>query len=214
VKVTLMVRRSLALAALLATLPAQAFERSPQEIRQQRQASIDGILSDDPATDVAIDRGNCMNGRMPSITRMSRKNDGGISANAADLCVAVLVRTGRDGTLVPAYSEIVTRNGGDAARASSLPDAIGGAIITERSDSVPLGNGKAIRIKPAMAFDAGFSAAYLKGETKSAGMPDLVTLKAISEKCLDQTEANLGLCYATGYAHAVRATNGEAIVAD
>ena len=209
-----MLRYSLAVVALLGTGSALAFERSPEEIRQQRQAALDRILLESPRSDVAIDRRNCMNGRMPLIIADSRKRDGGISPNAADICAAALTRTGKENTLVQAYDDVIARNSGDPVRAASLPDAIGGAIIKERSDNVPLGNSRAIRIKPALAFDAGFSAAYLKGETKSAGMPDLATLKAISERCLGQAEPNLGLCYASGYAHAVRASNGEPILAD
>ena len=69
-------------------------------------------------------------------------------------------------------------------------------------------------LRPAIAFDAGFAAAYLMGERSTHGMPDLPTLKALSETCLDRSQDNLGLCYATGYAHGVRAVLGERVVVD
>lgn len=204
---------SLLLAAFWTEARAE-WQPSREEIRAQRQAIIDGILSSDTAADVAIDRDNCMAGQMSSITRRARNAGGYSSPDAADTCVAALVRVGRDGRLIDSYLRIVNEAGGDSAIAGGLPDTIGSAIIAQKSESAPIGRGKGIRIDPALAFDAGFSAAYLKGETRAEGMPDIATLKAISEACLDRTEVRLGLCYAAGFAHAVRANLGEAIIAD
>ena len=193
---------------------ASAFERSPAEIQEQRQETIDRILGRNDPADVAIDRNNCMAGRMPSMTRIARKNDGGISPNAADLCVAALIRTGKESALLAPYKRIVTDGNGDLSVVDRLPATIGGAVVEQQADSVSIGNGLAMTIDPAIAFDAGFSAAYLKGEKSAPGMPDLPTLKAVSESCLDQTQARLGLCFAAGYAHGVRANVGEAVMAD
>lgn len=205
---------TITLATLLTVCPASAFERSADEIREQRQAIIDKLLTVAAPADVAIDRNNCMAGKMPEIVDRLRNSDGGISPNAADLCVAALMRSGTDSVIIEPYDRIVKESGGNPAAAADLPGTIGGAVTSRASDQATIGNGRAIRIDPAIAFDAGFSAAYLKGETSSPGMPDLKTLKTISESCLDQSADQLGLCYAAGYAHAVRALQGETVIAD
>ena len=204
----------LAVSAIAAGGCASAFERSAEEIQEQRQAIIDGILTTDSAADVAIDRNNCMAGAMPKIIRRVRLHDGGISANAADQCVAALMRIGKENALLVPYEKMVADGGGDRAAIANLPGLIGGAVVDQAADKVSIGNGRAIVLDAAIIFDAGFSAAYLKGETSSPGMPDLATLKSITEGCLDRKEDRLGLCYAAGYAHAVRALQGETVIAD
>lgn len=204
----------LALAALTPLSAAIAFERSPEEIRQQRQAGIDSILSDDSEADVAIDRSNCMAGEMPRIVHRVRENGGEISPDAADQCVAALMRIGAEGNLLKPYEKLVADGHGDSAVTPNLPNAIGGAVVERASNRVSIGNDRAMSIDAAIAFDAGFTAAYLKGERSAGATPDIATLKVLSETCLDRTQDNLGLCYATGYAHGVRAVLGERVVVD
>lgn len=203
-------------AALSVTVIGSAYgsERSAEEIREARQTTIDEILSSAPAADVEIDRNNCMAGAMPRIIRISREHDDGLSPNPADLCVATLIRTTRLGALTEPYARLVAKLGGDPSAAEGLPAAIGGALVTDGRSSVSVGNGRAMKLDPAVSFDAGFAAAALKGETSAPGMPDLQTLKAISETCLDNAQDRLALCYAAGFAHGVRANLGLEIVAD
>lgn len=176
--------------------------------------TIDEILSSAPADDVAIDRESCMAGAMPRIIRTSRKNDDSLSPNPSDLCVATLVRTSREGALLGPYSRLVEAVGGDPTMVNEIPAAIGGALVTDGRSSVSVGNGRAMKLDAAISFDAGFSAAALKRETSAPGMPDIPTLKAISETCLDNAQERLALCYAAGFAHGVRANQGLEIVAD
>ena len=204
----------LALTAIAPLNPSFALERSPEEIRQQRQEIIDDILSKDSADDVAIDRSNCLAGQMPRIVERGRKSGSEVTPNAVDVCVAALMRSGADSSLLTPYQKLVADGKGKAEYASGLLGAIGGAVVEQAADKVSIGNGRAMAIDPAIAFDAGFTSAYLKGERSAAGMPDLATLKALSGTCLDRTQSNLGLCYATGYAHGVRAVLGEQVVVD
>jgi hypothetical protein len=66
---------------------------------------------------------------------------------------------------------------------------------------------------PSIAFDNGFVTAYLKHEAIPAGLPAMVTLKPVAERCLAQNENDTDLCYSVGYAYGVRASNGEIVQA-
>jgi len=188
---------------------AADWKPSEEEIREQRQLSLDEIQTEETAEGVATMRHGCVTGQQPQGIAKSRSNGMYSIPDAADLCVAVLIRSGTDGALLDVYRQMIERNGGDKAAADGLPAAIGGSLIKLKISTVPIGNGKVVEIKPALAFDAGFSAAYLAGKREASGLPDVATLKALAERCLDQAEPNLGLCYSTGYAQGVRALRGE-----
>lgn len=195
------------LAALLcaAISTAGAAERSDAEVAA---SILRDVLDANSSDSVAEDRQSCASGLWAETTEFTRNNGLKGYPDTSDYCVTVLIRTGRDGRLLDVYEDILRRHTGATTNAEKLPAWIGGALIKQRSSSVPVGNGKGVVIEPALAFDAGFATAWLEHRTATSGMPDVVTLKAISENCLAQKETDLGLCYATGYAHAARALNG------
>jgi hypothetical protein len=122
--------------------------------------------------------------------------------DAADTCVAVLVRTAQDHGLPELYRTLLTQLGGNVALADKLPLAIGGAVLNG-DGKVALGNGKTTDVPPSLAFDAGFSAAYLSGDAREANV-DHDKLKAVTESCL-AVQKDAGTCFSAGYAQAGRA---------
>lgn len=170
-------------------------------------AHLNAILTTVTSEEVAKSRDECITGAQADTVAMAREVGLPGYADASDLCVTVLIRTGRDGRLLDAYAKIVADNGGDRSRAATVPDAIGGALLKQKSTDVPIGNGLAVGIKPALAFDAGFVVAYRKGEV-TANLPDVATLKSLAEQCLGQSAGDMGLCFSAGYALAVHALSG------
>lgn len=67
------------------------------------------------------------------------------------------------------------------------------------------------RATPAVAFDAGFVDGYLKHEALPADAPAMATLLPIANRCLDQKEADKGLCGAVGHMLGARASRGELV---
>lgn len=201
-----MARRSLcrlavALSAAWGAVGAYAAEPTDEEIIA---AHLKAILTTFSAEEVAKDRAACITGAHADAVAMAREVGLPGYADASDLCVTVLIRTARDGRLLDAYTTIIAENRGDPSRAETLPDAIGGALLKQKSSDVPIGNGLAVGIKPALAFDAGFVVAYRKGEL-TGKLPDVATLKVLAEQCLGQSAPDMGLCFSTGYALAVYA---------
>ncbi|MEA3015185.1 MAG: hypothetical protein QOD42_3730 [Sphingomonadales bacterium] len=181
---------------------------TPQGISEQRQASLNELLERAPAEDIARDREACANGQQPAAVTRSRSAGAASLPDAADLCVTVLIRTGRDSALMPFYRRLAQRVAGNAAEYGRLPERIGAAVIQQRSDRVAIGAAGTI-VTAALAFDAGFTAAYSKNEGVGAGLPDMASLRPVAERCLAQAEARLGLCYSAGYAYGARARQGE-----
>lgn len=93
-------RRCFILAALVTACSVGATSAAAQarDLRAERQRSLDE-LAYSSAADAARDRAACATGQQPgAITRI--RAAGGVSLpDAADLCVTVLSRLGRDGTL-------------------------------------------------------------------------------------------------------------------
>jgi len=110
--------------------------------------------------------------------------------------------------LLEFYRNLLVDLSGAAGEAERLPGAIAAVAMKPASNQVAIGNQRAAIVTAALAFDAGFTVAYRKGERHSAGMPDLQTLKPIAERCLSQSEADLALCFSTGYVYGARSVSG------
>jgi hypothetical protein len=172
-------------------------------------AHLDAVLTTIPSAEIAEHRDKCITGAQAEAVAMAREVGLPGYADAADLCFAVLIRTARDGRLLDAYAKIVADNGGDATRVETLPDAVGGALLKQKSTDVPIGNGLAVGIKPAVAFDAGFSVAYRAGDRDLSGLPGTDDLKETSEACLAQRASDMGQCFWAGYALGAKSLNGH-----
>ena len=95
------------------------------------------------------------------------------SLEASGMCVSILKTKAKDGRLDELYRDLLSRLGGDVAGATRWPRAIGAAVLADNS-TVAIGNNKAIRVKPALAFDAGLTVAYQDGKASQEQEADAV----------------------------------------
>lgn len=202
-----------ALAGLAAALPAIAQQGTPSaQVLAERASTLRG-LAGEPQEVIAKTRRACAAGQASASTSRSRGFGDYMAPDTADYCAFALHLVGRAGQLLGLYQQLQTDLGGSRSGHEQLPMAIAAAVLKAKSNQVPIGNDRAAVISAALAFDAGFTMAYGKGERPSPGMPDIAALKPIAELCLAQAEPNLSLCYSTGYVYGARAISGLAIVA-
>lgn len=194
------------LLSVLGLAVADAAELTDEDIIT---AHLKGILTTMSAKEVAANRDECIMGSKADTVAMAREVGLPGFADVSDLCVTVLIRTARDGRLLDAYAAIIAENHGDPSRLETLPDAIGGALLKQKSTDVPIGNGLAVGIKPALAFDAGFVVAYRSDDRDMSGLPEAGQLKQSAEACLAQQSKDMASCFWSGYALAARALNGH-----
>lgn len=176
----------------------QGAAAGPAEIAARRQASVNNILTTLPARAVAAQRLTCMFGEVPDNVAKARRALKDSVPDAADTCIAALTRTAHDGQLLDLYRLLLTKLGGNVAGYEKLPTAIGEALLGG-AEKVALGNGKDTIVASALAFDAGFTVAYMKGETRVEGM-DAAKLKLVAEDCL-AVHKDPGTCFSAGYAY-------------
>lgn len=138
---------SVVFALLALVFPTPAFTASPAEIAAQRQEALDGILHRDTAYTVAAERKICAAGKMPAHVSEQRAAGAAFYPDAADMCVAVLVRTAKDGRLPELYVKLLGEAGGDRSQAAVLAQTIGGAALANQK-AAPIGNGKGMVITP------------------------------------------------------------------
>jgi len=191
--------------ALSANTPP-ALGASPAEIATQRQEALEQILKSDTAYTVAAGRKLCASGKMPSFISEQRAAGAVFYPDAADMCVATLVRTTRDGRLSELYVKLLADAGGDRNAAEGLPTAIGSAVLANQK-TAPIGNGKAIVVTQALAFDAGFAAAN-KDRAAKGGSADAGQLRTLAEACLRQ-QRDAGTCFSAGYMYGSQAVRGQ-----
>ena len=166
--------------------------------------SVNAILATAPSGAVAAQRLACMFGEVPDRV-IAARNAGKQAADAADICVAALARTARDGRLADLYRTVLTQLGGRADGYEKLPDKIGTAVM-DGDGKVSFGNGKATDVPPPLAFDAGFTVAYQRGDRR-AGETDPIQLKTLTEGCL-AVKKDAAACFSAGYANAGRVLSG------
>lgn len=176
-----------------------------REIARQRQEIVDSIRTDQPES-VARLRWVCFNGREPANVREARQEGFDFTPDAADGCLAALVRKAKDHALLEPYKKLADDLQGNTEAYDRLPKAIGAAALSGE-DIVSIGNGKGVKMDAALAFDAGFTAAYMGAATKKEGL-DLQKLKAFAESCLDK-QKDAGTCFSIGYALGGQAVNAQ-----
>ncbi len=184
--------------------PSVSAATTAAEAAAHQQASLNGILTTYPARAITAQRMTCMLGEEPDRVTDGRRSGKDFMPDAADTCVAVLVRTAHDGHLPDLYRTLVAQLGGSTESSANLPLAIGKAAL-DGNGQVALGNGKVIDVPAPLAFDAGFTAAYMKGDTR-AGNADPKSLKLLTEACLG-VRKDAGTCFSAGYAQGGRALN-------
>jgi hypothetical protein len=158
--------------------------------------------------DIANTRVACAMGQQPKWVADKRAHDHSTSfPDASDTCVSVLAATARDGHLSELYAKLLAQTGGDPRQAEGLPEAIGGAALANQK-SAPIGNGKGLVITPALAFDAGFTAAEKDRGAKAPGTANAAQLKGLAEGCLAQQQS-AGPCFSAGYMYGAQAVRGQ-----
>lgn len=199
------------LAAASVSPRAATDELTPNDL-STRRTYLAGLTSMSPQ-DAAALRLGCARGVAPEGARDARRRGKRWMPDAIDSCVTLLARLGRDGALAGVYKDLLAREVGDDAGAAELPAQIGGAVLTYKADRVALARGVSAIVTPALAFDAGFTAGYFKGEGLRPGLPAETEIRPIGERCLDQRETDLAQCYSAGYIYAVRTRAGEVVSA-
>jgi hypothetical protein len=201
-----------AVATLVLSAPAGTFAQTAEEARQDRRDILAGILHDTPPELVAKMRRGCIAGTRPATIQKDRALGEISLPDAADYCATALYRIARDGSLLAFYRESLPRSASDVTY-EKMPAVIAASIMKFGTNQVPLGNGDAAVITPALALDAGFTVAYRKSERYAPGMPQAAALKPIAERCLAQRERDLSLCFSTGYAYGALAASGLPVAA-
>lgn len=187
--------------------PAAAQQAAQAQERRERAEGLQHLLDGATPNQVAKGRRLCAAGSAQRTTDKSRALGSWGLADAADECPVLLLRQGRDGTLLTLYRELLVELTGQPVGHEQLPPAIGNAVM-RGATQVPIGGSRAAAITAALAFDAGFTVAHAKGERHAAGMPDVRALRPVAERCLAQAERDLAVCYSTGYVYGARAVSG------
>lgn len=186
---------------------------SDEQVLLEREQTLDGILRDESPDIVAKIRQSCASGQGPKSIAKGRGFGSYTLPDAADECATILDRMAQDDTLLATYRDLMQSLTGASGGYELLPAAIAATVMKSHETLVPLGNGKGAKITAALALDAGFTVAYPKHETYVAGMPTASALKPVAQRCLSQSEPDLSLCYATGYAYGVLASNHMKVAA-
>ena len=156
------------------------------------------------AEGAAAQRLTCMLGEEPD--QIAKGRGAGQSSDAAEACIAALVRTAQDGRLPDLYRTLLAQLGGDLNLTEKLPVAIGEATL-KGDGKLAIGGGKTIDVPPSLAFDAGFTAAYLKDDDRGG---DLVgpQLRRVANLCL-AVKKDAGTCFSAGYVYGQQAVRSH-----
>jgi len=184
-----------ALALGVGAVPALAGP-TREQIEADRREMVEDILTEAWPHQVERQRKLCFAGVEPERVAEVRAEGTYFTPDAADSCVATLTRHARDRALLFPYQKLVAIFHGDAAAAANLPRAIGAAAMNGK-DSVFVANGKGTKIRPAMAFDAGFVVAYQDRAAVPTGKVAASTLRAVTEACLADKQ-DIATCYSIG----------------
>ena len=192
-------------ALMLSASADQGLAATADDVVAARQASVNRILTATPASAIAAQRLTCMLGEEPDRVTQARRAGQYFIPDAADMCVAALVRTAHDGHLSDLYRTLLTELGGNVELAEKLPLVIANAVL-DGNGKVEIGNGKVMDVvPPPLAFDAGFTMAYLGGHEKyKPDVDDPAQLKLLTGGCL-AVQKDAGPCFGAGFAQGAQA---------
>lgn len=198
------------LAVVLALAGAAVTSVAPGAAANERAGLINFLLKEASPEVVRASRNLCASGAAQKKIDRSRSlgNDGLL--DAVDECPVILLRQAREGALLAFYSALLTQLVGKSDGHEHLPMAIATTVM-RGENQVPVGSQRAAVVSAALAFDAGFTVAFQGKTALSPAMPELAALRLIANRCLQQQEPNLGLCYATGFTLGARAVSGQPV---
>jgi hypothetical protein len=176
-----------------------------KDIQQQRQEILTALLTTDPQDTATQQRWVCINGNEPSRVKEARAMGFDFTPDASDSCLVALQRAAKDRTLSEPYKKLLAQTGGSVELSETLPKAIGAAVLNGKG-KVSIGNGKAIIPTAPVAFDAGFTVAYISAAPNKAGDPQ--KLKSLAESCLAGGK-DPGTCFSVGYVYGAQAFNAR-----
>jgi len=176
-----------------------------KDIQQQRQEILTGLLTSDPHDTASQQRWICINGNEPSRVKEARAMGFDFTPDASDSCLVALQRAAKDRTLAEPYKKLLAQTGGNAELSETLPKAIGASALNGKG-TVSIGNGKALIPTAPMAFDAGFTVAYISAAPNKGGDPQ--KLKSLAESCLAGGK-DTGTCFSVGYVYGAQAFNAR-----
>lgn len=172
-------RRTIASVTVAATLCAAHAAAGPaQDRRAEQQASLTALLTTDTATTIANARSQCASGRQPGIIARGRAAGASTLPDAADFCITVLTRLGRDGTLT------AVRDTSAAGVTPALAFDSGFVAAYRKREAVPAGLPSLAAIKPVVErclaqverdTDLCFSVGYAAGARAARG--EVVTVR-------------------------------------
>lgn len=195
----------LVLAAL--AMPFAGSALTPQEVAKQRQDLLEDLMTKTRPFEIASVRWVCAMGQEPASVADDRSKGKDYVADASDTCVVALTRVAQFHDFPELYHKLLKQMGGDESLADTLPEAIKTAVL-HGDGKAEIGNNKVAEIKPALAFDAGFTFAFQKGATNMKDIND-AQLKKVSESCLGQGW-DAKTCFSNGYVYGARAFNAQA----
>jgi hypothetical protein len=176
-----------------------------QDIQHQRQEILTALLTGNRPEKASQQRWICFNGNEPSSVKEARGMGFDFTPDASDSCLAALQRAAKERSLSEPYKKLLVQAGGNVALSETLPKAIGASVLNEKS-KVSIGNGKAIVLTAPMAFDAGFTVAYMSASPNKGGDPQ--KLKSLAESCLAGGK-DAGTCFSVGYVYGAQAFNAR-----
>lgn len=193
-------------AGTLTQRQAAALDENGRTILREMQQLID--------EDLAAQRRSCALGEAPGWVRAKRVKygEGASIPDAATMCVALMAGDARDGHITLLYRKLLGDLGGDVIHADSWPRAIGAAVLSNKTD-IEIGNRKTIEVKPALAFDAGFTVAFQDGRAgKAQQATDPAQVAKVAEACLGEGQ-DAGTCFSVGYVYGTAAVSGQQLAA-
>ncbi len=182
---------------LMLTAAKAAEPLTPAKVAADRQAVIESILKTDLPHSVDNQRQSCLFGQEPRRVAERRTAGAYFEPDAADRCIAALMRMGKEKRLTDYFRTMLPAIGGAAEGYATFARTVG-AAATSGGGQVSVGGGKAVNVTAQLALDAGFTIAFEERGKLSSGTVDDAKLKIATEACLGgQLEAKT--CFSIGY---------------
>lgn len=127
---------------LSALLVGSAVQAAPQNLRDERQGTLEYLLTQASPEIVERARVHCLSGEQPSMIAQSRALGARALPDAADYCITVLIRSARDGNLTPLRRADATQ----ATAASAIDN--GFMVGYRKGEEVPSDLPNMVTLKP------------------------------------------------------------------
>lgn len=189
---------AIALALGVGAVPALA-EPTREQVEAERRSLVFAMVTIALPHEVSTVRETCFRGEMPAFVVAARAKGDYFVPDAADYCVAAIARHNLDNVPEAPYYLWLKEIGGTSEKAASVLRAVASAAL-HGQPSIAIGNNKTAKMRPAMAFDAGFVVAYQDRAAVPAGKVSAAALRTVTEACLADKQ-DIATCYSVGVLH-------------